>query len=90
MKTKIFPKKAPRYNAADDIARYQEQLNSLDYRPWGARILAALAAALLWGIVFVLIFGFGIPHNDDPGDLFACFVIGAGLPLVFSVPFLWK
>lgn len=90
MKTKIFPPPAPPYSAFQQEARTEVVYNSLDHNPWGARIAAVLSAALLWGIAFLVIFGFGITNNSAPGDLFACFVIGAGVPVVFSVPFLWK
>lgn len=85
MKTKIFPRPAPAPKEQE-----QQEEPQIDYYPWMPRVLAVLAGGCLWGLAFVLIFCVWISGNDSFGDVCAAFTIGFMIPVIFSIPFLWK
>lgn len=90
MKTKIFPPPLAPYSADDHQALIDEQRAQLDHYPWAPRILAALSGATLWGIAFILVLCVWISGNDSFGDITAAFSLGFIIPIIFSIPFLWR
>lgn len=91
MKTKLFPPPVAPYDAAEHLERMKEQEESqIDYYPWKPRVLATIAGGCVWGIVFVLILCVWISGNDSFGDIVAAFSLGFIIPVIFSIPFLWK
>lgn len=90
MKTKIFPQPLPPYNAAEHAARMEEKMAQLDQYPWKPRVLASMSGGLLWGVAFVLILCVWISGNNSFGDVTAAFALGFIIPVIFSIPFLWR
>lgn len=91
MKTKLFPPPVAPYDAAEHLDRIKQQEEAgIDYYPWLPRVLATIAGGVLWGLVFVLIFCVWISGNDSFGDIIAAFSLGFIIPVIFSIPFLWK
>lgn len=91
MNGKIFPPPIAPYDAAEHLERIRKQQEAqLDYYPWAPRILAALTAASMWGLITLYVLCFIIAGPNDFGDYTSAFALGFGIPIVFSVPFLWK
>lgn len=91
MKSKIFPPPVAPYDAAEHLDRIRKQEeDQLDYYPWGARILAILCGGVIWGLILVFILCFWISGQNTFGDYAAAFALGFSIPVIFSVPFLWK
>ena len=91
MKTKIFPPPVAPYDAVEHLDRMREQAETqIDYYPWAPRVLAALAGGCMWGIIFVLILCVWIHGMSSFGDIIGAFGLGFLIPVIFSVPFLWK
>lgn len=91
-KAKIFPQPVEPYDIIAHLEQVEaDKASKLDYYPWSARILGVLCGAILWGLIFVLVFGLWLGSNDiSANTLLSSFAIGAGLASCFSVPFLWK
>lgn len=91
MNSKIFPPPPAPYDAAEHLERIRKQQEAqLDYYPWAPRVLAALVAAVMWGLIVTYVLCVFIAGQNTIGDYTSSFALGFGIPLVFSVPFLWK
>ena len=91
-KQKIFPAPVEPYDVVAHLEQIEaDKATQIDHYLWSARVAGILCGMVLWGVIFLLVFGLWLGGNYVTANtLISSFAIGAGLAFCFSVPFLWK